>query len=63
MRRFEFAVGRSGKFWQAEVRGDALVVEWGALGTAGRAQTKRFGDGKQAEAALERLIREKAGKR
>ncbi|MFZ5444850.1 MAG: WGR domain-containing protein [Myxococcota bacterium] len=61
-RRFELSDGRSAKFWQVDVRGEVLHVEWGALGSAARTQTKRFADERKAAAALDTLIREKVRK-
>lgn len=62
MRRFEFAEGKSSKFWECEVRGSALFVRWGRLGTSGREQTKELDSTEAAVKEATKLIAEKLKK-
>lgn len=62
MRTFEFKEGKSAKFWNIELNGNAFTVTYGRLGTAGQTQTKTFADAAKAQAAHDKLIAEKTGK-
>lgn len=63
MRRFELVEGTSSKFWEIEpAAGGELNIRWGRIGTAGQSQTKSFGDDAKAEAAMDKLVKEKTGK-
>ncbi|PAJ81567.1 WGR and DUF4132 domain-containing protein [Burkholderia ubonensis] len=62
MRRFELIEGNSSKFWEVEQDGSALNIRWGRIGTAGQSQMKSFADDAKARAALDKLVKEKAGK-
>ncbi|KWK98232.1 polymerase [Burkholderia ubonensis] len=62
MRRFELIEGNSSKFWEVEQDGTGLNIRWGRIGTAGQSQTKSFADDAKARAALDKLVKEKAGK-
>ncbi|KWE97038.1 polymerase [Burkholderia ubonensis] len=62
MRRFELIEGNSSKFWEVEQDGSGLNIRWGRIGTAGQSQTKSFADDAKARAALDKLVKEKAGK-
>jgi DNA ligase-1 len=60
-RRFELVAGRSQKFWEVEVRGNAMTTRWGRRGSAGQTKTKTFADAAAAAAAADKLIAEKTG--
>ena len=62
IRRFEFADGKSSKFWEIEASGNQFTVRYGKIGTAGQAQTKEFADAAAAAKSAEKLIAEKTGK-
>ena len=62
MERHELVEGTSAKFWQWEVRGSDLVVEYGRLGTKGQASVKSFDSPAAAQAAAAKLVKEKTGK-
>ena len=62
MRRFEFKDGKSNKFWEVQVQGKTLQVNFGRIGTEGQSKTKAFTNPQQATAEMEKLIREKTGK-
>jgi uncharacterized protein (TIGR02996 family) len=52
----------SNKFWNIALQGKSFTVAWGRVGTAGRSQTKTFADVSKAEAAHDKLVKEKLGK-
>jgi uncharacterized protein (TIGR02996 family) len=62
MRTFEYSDARSHKFWNIEVQASTFTVHFGKVGTAGQKSTKNFGDEAAAQAAADKLIREKLGK-
>jgi predicted DNA-binding WGR domain protein len=62
MERYELVKGTSSKFWQFEVRGSDLVVEYGRTGTKGQATIKSFESPASAQAAAAKLVKEKTGK-
>jgi uncharacterized protein (TIGR02996 family) len=62
MRRFEFEEGKSHKFWEIAVEGNAFTVRYGKVGTEGQTQTKTFKDAAKAEAEADKKIAEKTGK-
>ena len=62
MDRYELVEGASAKFWQVEVRGTDLIVEYGRIGTKGQASAKSFESEAAANAAAAKLVREKTGK-
>ena len=53
----------SNKFWEAAVDINKLIVRFGKIGTKGQTQVKTFKDYEQANKEMERLVREKVGKR
>lgn len=61
-RHFEFVEGRSAKFWEVWVEGNAMHVRFGRLGSEGQTRTKTFGDAAAAQRAAQRLIAEKMAK-
>jgi len=62
MRRFEFADGKSNKFWEIEQDGLDLNLRWGRIGTQGQEQVKTFADDAKCAAAIVKLVAEKTGK-
>ena len=62
MRRFELTEGASAKFWEVAREASSVTTRWGRIGTAGQTQTKPFASEDAADAALEKLVREKLGK-
>jgi uncharacterized protein (TIGR02996 family) len=62
MRTFEFKEGKSAKFWNIELKGNAFTVIYGRLGTTGQTQSKTFADAAKAQTAHDKLIAEKTGK-
>jgi len=61
-RYFEFADGKSNKFWEVAVEGREVTVRYGRIGAAGTTKTKEFADADAAQAHAEKLIDEKTGK-
>jgi DNA ligase-1 len=61
-RRFEFADGKSSKFWEVGVQGCDMTVRFGRIGTAGQTKTKSFASEAAAAQEAAKLIAEKAGK-
>lgn len=61
-RRFQYQEGKSSKFWNIGWTGNILRVDFGRIGTAGQTQIKRFATEAEAQAACEKLIREKRNK-
>jgi uncharacterized protein YfeS/predicted DNA-binding WGR domain protein len=62
MPRYEFTDDQSNKFWEISQSGTELHIAWGAIGTAGRTQTKTFADAGKASSAMAKLSVEKLGK-
>lgn len=62
MDRYELTDGSSAKFWQWEVRGNELIVEYGRIGTKGQANAKSFDSDAAANAAAVKLVKEKTSK-
>lgn len=61
-RRFEFIERNSSKFWEIEVSGTEVHIQFGRIGTAGQAVAKSFADQTAATRHAEKVIREKIGK-
>jgi uncharacterized protein (TIGR02996 family) len=62
MRTFEHREGTSHKFWNIEVRDNLHIVSFGKVGGKGQTQRKQFPDAASAQAAADKLIREKLAK-
>lgn len=62
MRRFEFSMGGSDKFWEVELNGSQLTVRFGRMGTNGQTQTKDFPTDAAAEKEYNKLIADKLKK-
>ena len=60
--RFEFADGKSQKFWEIELAESAHTVTFGRIGANGQSKTKEFADEGKARASAEKLIAEKTKK-
>jgi len=63
MRRFEFSDSTSNKFWEVDVKGKTLNVTFGKIGTQGQSKPKDFATPEKAKAEMEKLIKEKTGKK
>jgi DNA ligase-1 len=61
-RRFEYAEGKSAKFWEISIEGGDVTVRFGRLGTQGQSQTKSFAGADAAARHAEKLIGEKTKK-
>ena len=61
-RRFEFAEGKSRKFWEISVQGGEVTVRYGRIGSEGQSNVKTFPNDAAAAAHAEKLIQEKTGK-
>jgi DNA ligase 1 len=59
---FELIDGKSAKFWEISRDDCKVTVRYGRTGTSGQTRTKEFTDVSNAQAHLEKLIREKTGK-
>jgi len=62
VRHFEFAEGKSNKFWEISVDSNEVTVRYGRIGTDGTTKVKAFKDDAAAEAHASKLIGEKTGK-
>ena len=62
MRRFEFSESSSNKFWEVDVKGKALNLTFGKIGTKGQSKPKDFTTPENAKAEMEKLIKEKTSK-
>lgn len=54
--------GGSSKFWEVEVRGVELIVQFGRLGTDGQRKAKRLANAAAAQKEADKLVREKLAK-
>jgi DNA ligase-1 len=61
-RRFEFAEGRSNKFWEVSLQDKEVTVRYGRIGSQGQSSVKSFADEAAAAEHVEKLIREKTDK-
>ena len=62
MRRFEFSDSTSNKFWEVDVKGNTLNINFGKIGTKGQSKPKDFATPEKAKTEMEKLIKEKTGK-
>ncbi len=62
MQRYEMVEGTASKFWEVEVSGSDLTVNFGRIGTAGQSKTKSFADAAAAAKERDKLVKEKTGK-
>jgi uncharacterized protein (TIGR02996 family) len=61
-RTFQHNGPTSQRFWNIEVQGNTYVVSFGKAGSKGQTQRKTFPDAARAQAAAEKLIKEKLSK-
>jgi predicted DNA-binding WGR domain protein len=61
-RQFQYSEGTSNKFWEISRSGPDVTVRFGRIGSAGKAERKRFSDEPAAIRHMERLIGEKLKK-
>lgn len=61
-REFEYADGKSFKFWKIEQQGSAIVTRYGRIGADGQETNKDFGTPEAAKKAYDKLVAEKTGK-
>lgn len=61
-RNFEFADGKSHKFWNIELKGKQVITTFGRIGTNGQSSTKDFADPAKAEKEYDKLIKQKTSK-
>ena len=59
MRTFEFSDAKGQKFWNIEVTDNYYTVKFGKVGSTGQKQRKTFATAAEAQADMDRLIREK----
>lgn len=62
VRRFEFAEGKSSKFWELAVAGGEVTVRYGRVGATPRENVKTFADAATAASHAAKLIAEKTEK-
>jgi uncharacterized protein (TIGR02996 family) len=62
MRTFEFSDGKSNKFWNIDLQGNAFTVTFGRIGTAGQTQRKELADAAKAQREHDKLVKEKLAK-
>lgn len=62
MRRFEFAEGKSSKFWEIGLQGNLVTTRFGRIGAEGQTQTKSFPTDAEAQDNHDKLIAEKLRK-
>src|SRR5215469_2037941 len=62
MRTFEIRDGKSNKFWNIDLKGNAFTVSFGRIGSAGQTQTKEFADAARAQKEHDKLVKEKLAK-
>lgn len=61
-REFEYADGKSFKFWKVEVQEKNVVTKYGRVGSDGQETSKSFASVAEAQKAHDKLVAEKLGK-
>jgi len=61
-RKFEYSDGKSHKFWNIELSGNEVKVNYGRIGTDGQSKTKELADADAAKKEFEKLIKQKMTK-
>ena len=61
-REFEYADGKSFKFWKIEQQGADVVTRYGRIGSDGQETKKNYGTPDAAKKAYDKLVVEKTGK-
>ena len=59
MRRFEYRVGSSNKFWEISPSKSTYAVRYGRIGTDGQSSEKAFASNSEAKRAYEKIVAEK----
>jgi predicted DNA-binding WGR domain protein len=59
MRRFEYRVGSSNKFWEISLSKSTYAVRYGRIGTDGQSSEKAFASDSEAKRAYEKIVAEK----
>ncbi len=62
MRTFQFSDAKSYKFWNIEVKDTYYEVTFGKVGAAGQRQRKTFASAGEAQAEMDKLVKEKLKK-
>ena len=62
VREFEYADGKSFKFWKVELKGTIVTTQYGRIGSAGQETEKDFGTPEKAQKEYDKLVAEKLGK-
>lgn len=62
IREFEYADGKSFKFWKVELKGTIVATQYGRIGSAGQETQKDFGSPEKAQKEYDKLVAEKLGK-
>src|SRR5438045_2807710 len=61
MRTFLYRDVGTDKFWNIELTGDAITVQYGRVGSAGKTQTRQFHDEQTARKEHDRAVERKLG--
>ena len=61
-REFEYADGKSFKFWKIELQGSDVATQYGRIGSTGQETKKNFGTPEKARKEHDKLVAEKLGK-
>ena len=61
-REFEYADGKSFKFWKIEAQDSDVVTQYGRIGSAGQETKKNFGSPEKAQKEYDKLVAEKLRK-
>jgi predicted DNA-binding WGR domain protein len=61
-REFEYADGKSFKFWKIELDGNEVVTRYGRIGSEGQETRKDFGSPEKAQKEYDKLVAEKLRK-
>ena len=62
IREFEYADGKSFKFWKVELKANEVLTQYGRIGAAGQETNKDFGSPEKAKKEYDKLVAEKLGK-
>ncbi len=54
VRTFEYADGKTGKFWTIEINGKGYTVKYGKTGTNGQTSSKEFDSAEDCKKAAEK---------
>jgi predicted DNA-binding WGR domain protein len=62
VRRFEFVMGTSKKFWEISRSGTLATTHWGRIGTEGQSKEKRYATAEKAQTECDKLVGKKIKK-